>query len=267
MSKKIVVAGANGKMGQEVVRMIARVDDFELVGAVDVIDVGEDMNQLLGLDESPVEIEEDLAQVIVETDPDVIVDFTNPQVVMGNIKQAIEQEVNIVVGATGITEADLNRIEEWNQGIDTKVIIAPNFAIGAILMMQFSKQAAKFMNDVEIVELHHDKKIDAPSGTAIKTAELIKENLKAEQKEQVEEIEKLPGARGGEQDGINIHSLRLPGLVAHQEVIFGGLGQTLTIRHDSINRKSFMPGVELAIRKLDEINGIVYGLENLINFN
>ncbi|MCK8826250.1 4-hydroxy-tetrahydrodipicolinate reductase [Natroniella acetigena] len=267
MNKKIVVAGANGKMGQEVVRMIARVDDFELVGAVDIIDVGEDINQLLGLEGPIVEIEEDLAQVIADTEPDVLVDFTNPQVVMGDIKQAIEQKVDIVVGATGIIEADLTRIEEWNQGLDTKVVIAPNFAIGAILMMQFSKQAAKFMDDVEIIELHHDQKIDAPSGTAIKTAELIKENLTVEQEEQVEEIEKLPGARGGEQDGINIHSLRLPGLVAHQEVIFGGLGQTLTIRHDSINRKSFMPGVELAIRKLDEINGVVYGLDNLIDFN
>ncbi|MCK8816464.1 4-hydroxy-tetrahydrodipicolinate reductase [Natroniella sulfidigena] len=267
MTKKIVVAGANGKMGQEVVRMIARVDDFELVGAVDITDVGEDINQLLGLDGPTVEIKEDLAEVICDSEPDVIVDFTNPQVVMGDIKEAIEKEVDIVVGATGITEADLTKIEEWNQGIDTKVIIAPNFAIGAILMMQFSKQAAKFMNDVEIIELHHDQKIDAPSGTAIKTAELIKENLAEEQKEQVEEIEKLPGARGGEQDGINIHSLRLPGLVAHQEVILGGLGQTLKIRHDSINRESFMPGVELAIRKLDEIDGVIYGLENLIEFN
>ena len=145
-------------------------------------------------------------------------------------------------------------------------IAAPNFAIGAVLMMMFSKAAAKFMPNVEIIELHHDKKADAPSGTALKTAELILESEAAKGlvKGKVAEIEKLDGARGGSLDGIHIHSVRLPGFVASQEVIFGGLGQTLTIRHDSISRESFMPGVIMAIKKVRTIDGLVYGLENLL---
>jgi 4-hydroxy-tetrahydrodipicolinate reductase len=262
--KKIIVTGANGKMGQEVIRMISEQEDFELVGAVDVSNVGEDIHQLLGIDAPAVEISDDLALTLEKTDANVLVDFTNVTVVMDNVKVAMEKEIDVVVGATGITEVDLDRIKEMNQGATNKVIIAPNFAIGAILMMQFAKQAAKFMDHVEIIELHHDRKIDAPSGTAIKTAELIGENL-SKDKNEIEQIEKVSGARGGEHDNIHIHSVRLPGLVAHQEVIFGGLGQTLTIRHDSINRKSFMPGVELAIRKLEEIEGVVYGLDNVID--
>jgi len=262
--KKIIVTGANGKMGQEVIRMISEKEDFELVGAVDISNVGENIHQLLGIDAPAVEISDDLALTLEQTDANVLVDFTNVTVVMDNIKAAMEKEIDIVVGATGITEVDLDRIKEMNQATANKIIIAPNFAIGAILMMQFAKQAAKFMDHVEIIELHHDRKIDAPSGTAIKTAELISENL-TKDKNEIEQIEKISGARGGEHDNIHIHSVRLPGLVAHQEVIFGGLGQTLTIRHDSINRKSFMPGVELAIRRLDEIEGVVYGLDNVID--
>ena len=261
--KKVIVSGARGKMGEEVVKLVNRTDNFDLVGAVDVTDIGEDINRLLGLQGAEVLIESELEESIESNEPDVIVDFTTPGVVMENIKTAIDKGVNIIVGTTGITEADLENIKELNQAGNSKIIIAPNFAIGAILMMQFAKKAAKFMNDVEIMELHHDGKIDAPSGTAIKTAELIKDNLENSE-DKVEEIEKIPGARGGNLDGINIHSIRLPGLVAHQEVIFGGLGQTFKLRHDSINRESFMPGVKLAIEKLDEIEGLVYGLDNLI---
>ncbi len=261
--KKIIVSGARGKMGEEVVKLVNRTDNFDLVGAVDVTDIGEDINGLLGLQGAEVLIESELEKSIAANEPNVIVDFTTPGVVMENIKTAIDKEVNIIVGTTGITEADLENIKDLNQAGNSKIIIAPNFAIGAILMMQFAKKAAKFMDHVEITELHHDAKIDAPSGTAIKTAELIKTNLENKENK-VEEIEKIPGARGGNLDGINIHSIRLPGLVAHQEVIFGGLGQTFKLRHDSINRESFMPGVKLAIEKLDEIEGVVYGLDNLI---
>ncbi len=262
--KRVLVTGANGRMGQEVVKMIAESEEFQLVGAVDVIKEGEDIHQLLAIDAPPVVISSDLVQTLNQVEVDAIVDFTNPTVVMDNIRTAIKEEVDIVVGATGITEADLDKIKESNKKSSNKVIIAPNFAIGAILMMQFAKQAAKFMGNVEIIELHHDRKIDAPSGTAIKTAELISENL-AQQEKKLEEIEKISGARGGEHEKINIHSVRLPGLVAHQEVIFGGVGQTLTIRHDSIDRSSFMPGVALALRKLDQVEGVVYGLDNLID--
>lgn len=264
MKKEVVVSGAYGKMGQQVIKLVNKVDDFELVGAVDVEKVGADIRQLLGIAGEPVSITEDLAETLAATTPDVVVDFTSPQVVMDNIKTSLEQQVDIVVGTTGITEVDLEHIENWRSGSE-KVIIAPNFAIGAILMMNFAQQAANFLDDVEIIELHHDQKLDAPSGTAIQTAEMISKTLEQNSEQEVEEIEKLSGARGGEQDGINIHSVRLPGLVAHQEVIFGGKGQTLHIKHDSINRQSFMPGVELAIRKLDEIEGVVYGLETVMD--
>ena len=261
--KRIVVSGALGKMGQEVVKLVDRREDFKLVGAVDVDKVGENIKDVLGLEQANAEISGDLSQTLQQIDVDTVVDFTTPQVIMDNIRVVCEAGVDMVVGTTGITETDLNEIEKLTSKNNNKAIVAPNFAIGAILMMEFSKKAAKFLDDVEIIEQHHDGKLDAPSGTAIKTAELIQENLSGEEKEQ-EEIEKLAGARGAEKDGINIHSVRLPGLVAHQEVLFGGEGQTLKLRHDSINRRSFMPGVALAINKLDEINGVVYGLENLI---
>jgi 4-hydroxy-tetrahydrodipicolinate reductase len=252
-------------MGQEVIKLLARTKGLELVAAVDLTDVGEDIHQILGVSESSVEIKSDLDSAIRDSCPDVIVDFTTPQVVMKNIKTSLKAGIDMVVGTTGINEVDISKIEELTEETDTNIIIAPNFAIGAILMMEFSKIAAKYLNQVEIIELHHDQKMDAPSGTAIKTAELINE-VRDKQEKEVDEIEKITGARGGEMDGLNIHSVRLPGLVAHQEVIFGGVGQTLKVRHDSIDRRSFMPGVKLAIEKLDEIEGVVYGLDNLMEF-
>ena len=261
--KNIVVSGALGKMGQEVVKLVDRKDDFNLVGAVDVDKNGENIQDVLNLTDENAEISNNLTKTLQKSSVDAVVDFTTPQVIMDNIRTACELGVDMVVGTTGITEADLAEVKELTAEKNNKVIIAPNFAIGAILMMEFSKKAAKFLDDVEIIEQHHDGKLDAPSGTAIKTAELIEENLAAAEDE-VEEIEKLKGARGAEKGDINIHSVRLPGLVAHQEVIFGGEGQTLKLRHDSINRRSFMPGVALAIQKLDEISGVVYGLDNLI---
>lgn len=263
--RRVLVNGARGNMGQEVVKLLARTEGLELVAAVDKTDIGEDIHQTLGLEQPAIEIESDLETAIESNQPDVIVDFTTPQVVLENIKTGLEAEVDMVVGTTGITQSDISKIEDWIEGTETNIIIAPNFAIGAILMMEFSKMAAKYLNRAEITELHHDQKLDAPSGTAIKTAELINQVLDGEE-EEIEEIEKLQGARGAKQENLNIHSVRLPGLVAHQEVIFGGVGQTLKIRHDSINRRSFMPGVKLAIEKLEEIEGVVYGLDNLIEF-
>ncbi|MBM7623459.1 4-hydroxy-tetrahydrodipicolinate reductase [Sporohalobacter salinus] len=265
MTKRVIVNGARGKMGQEVVKLLERADGLKLVSAVDEVDVGEDIHELLGISASTIEIKSDLAKAISETNPDAIVDFTTPQVVMENIKTGIENGVDMVVGTTGITEVDINKIENWTDKNETRVIIAPNFAIGAILMMKFSQMAAKYLDQAEIIELHHDQKLDAPSGTAIKTAELINK-IQEDKEKEVEEIEKLRGARGGEEGNINIHSVRLSGLVAHQEVLFGGVGQTLKIRHDSINRRSFMPGVKLALEKLNEVDNVVYGLENLMEF-
>ena len=183
---------------------------------------------------------DDLAASIREKKADVVVDFTVPDARMTVVQTIVETGARGVIGTTGFTAADLKQIEAWCSEHKTSVLIAPNFAIGAVLMMQFAKEAVKHMPQAEIIELHHDQKLDAPSGTAIKTRDLM-----------------------GNPD-IPIHSVRLPGLVAHQEVIFGGLGQTLTIRHDTINRESFMPGVILAVKKIATMSGLVYGLENIL---
>jgi len=261
--KRIVVVGANGNMGRTVVKMIAQKQDFELVGAVDVSRVGEDIHQILGLDAPTMEIDDDLPSVLEAVKPDLVVDFTTPEVVADNIQVAVNQGIDMIVGTTGISEEELLEIRKLSKGKNS-IIMAPNFAIGAVLMMQFAKKTVKFMKNVEIIELHHNRKAESPSGTAVKTAELIGEVL-SEDKDNVDEIEKITGVRGGEMNGVNIHSVRLPGFVSHQEVIFGGLGQTLTIRFDSISRESFMPGLELAINRIDEIEGVVYGVESLID--
>lgn len=262
---KVVVNGAAGKMGSEVVRAIKKEPDMKLVGACDVQNIGIDVGEMAAVGPMGIEISKDLKTLLSSEKPDVVVDFTHPNVAMANTKTILESKVNAVIGTTGLSEKDLAEIKNLCEKNKVNCLVAPNFAIGAVLMMMFSKNAAKYMPNVEIIELHHDKKADAPSGTAIKTAELILESEASKdlQKGKVAEIEKLDGARGGNMKGIHIHSVRLPGFVAHQEVIFGGLGQTLTIRHDSISRESFMPGVVMAIRKIRSINGLVYGLEHL----
>lgn len=263
---KIVVSGAAGKMGREVVKAISKEKDLELVGAVDPKEVGADAGALAGIGLLGVQITPDLGITIRSQKPEVVVDFTHPSVVMGNLRTILENKVHAVIGTTGITEENLTEIKSLCEKNKINAIIAPNFAIGAVLMMKFAKEAARYMPKVEIIELHHDQKADAPSGTALKTAEMIleEEAMKELPASEVKETEKLDGVRGGTVEKIHIHSIRLPGLVAHQEVIFGGVGQTLTIRHDSISRESFMPGVILAIRKVREIKGLIYGLEHLL---
>lgn len=266
MSKKVIVNGACGRMGQEVVKTICQDTEDKLVGVCDQKNIGKNIMTLLGLEEQELIIQSDLSQLIKESKVDVVIDFTTPRVVMENIETALSLGVHIIVGTTGITDVDLAKIKKLTKENQANAMIVPNFAIGAILMMRYAADAAKYLNEVEIIELHHEQKIDAPSGTALKTAELIKNNLlENKEKVKVDEIEKLTGARGGDKDGIKIHSVRLQGLVAHQEVIFGAEGQSLKIRHDSYNRKSFMPGVRLALNKINEINGLVYGLEKLLD--
>ncbi len=264
MAKRVVVNGACGRMGQEVVKTVVESDDL-LVGVCDHSNIGENIMEILALDEDPMLIKKDLYETIEETQPDLIIDFTIPSVVMDNIKIALKNGVSMIVGTTGITDVDLKSIDELCKENDVNALIVPNFAIGAILMMRFAAEAAKYLDDVEIIELHHDQKVDSPSGTAIKTADLINKNRKKLQHKKIDEIEKIPGARGADADGIKVHSVRLPGLVAHQEVMFGAEGQSLLIKHDSYNRKSFMPGVRLALEKIDEISGLVYGLEKLLD--
>lgn len=262
---RVVVSGAAGRMGSEVVKTIYRAEDMELTGAVDIYNIGKDAGSVAGLGEVGITIQEDLASALTNLKPDVVVDFTNPQSVASNIRIVLEAGVRPVVGTTGLNQADIGELAGLVDEKGLGCVIAPNFAIGAILMMKFAKDAVKYFPHVEIIEEHHDQKVDSPSGTAIKTAEILAEQRGEFHQGLPTEVENLPGARGAEfGGGIRIHSVRLPGLVAHQEVILGGLGQTLRIRHDSISRESFMPGVLIAVRKIMNINSLIYGLENLI---
>ncbi len=262
---KVAVSGANGKMGQEVLKMVINDPQLELVAAIDLRSPAIDVGQVVGTDSIGVIFENDIEQALIRSQADVLVDFTNPQAVQNNVRTAIKYGVHPVVGTTGLPLEDIKEFDRLLKEQDLGGIFAPNFAIGAILMMRFAEQAAKYMPHVEIIELHHDQKIDAPSGTALKTAEMIKAQRNSLRQGLETEYEKIPGARGSEYDGFRIHSVRLPGFVAHQEVIFGSSGQILTIRHDSIHRESFMPGVNLAIKKVKDFIGAIYGLENLID--
>ena len=289
---RVLVAGAAGRMGREVVRAVCGQEDMELVGAVDVTDVGKDARAVAGVeaeggganrpgDGAPTEragghgnarptvvVSPSLAEAISECSPEVMVDFTVPSAVKANVTTCLKARVACVVGATGLTPADLEEIARRCQEHNTPALVAPNFAIGAVLMMQFAAQAARHFDAAEIIELHHSGKVDAPSGTARRTAKMIAEARSAAMGQEASSCPtSTPAdspARGQREAGIHIHSVRLPGLVAHQEVIFGGLGQTLTIRHDSTSRESFMPGVLLAIRKVRGLRGLVVGLEGVM---
>ncbi len=262
---RVLVSGAYGRMGREVVKAVVTQDDMVLVGAVDKIGVESDIGKVCGLDKLGVNIEKDLLATLKRTKPDVMVDFTTPLVIMENIRIAAEAKVAGVIGTTGLTGENLEEVNELALQSGKAFLVAPNFAIGAVLMMRFAREAARYFPDVEIIELHHDRKIDAPSGTALKTAEMIAAGRVMEPLVKPAPLEKIDGARGGEYLGTKIHSLRLPGLIAHQEIIFGNQGQTLTIRHDSLERTSFMPGVLMAIRKLRTLKGFFYGLESIMD--
>lgn len=262
---KVVVSGAYGKMGREVLKAVSNASTLELVGAVDTHSEAVDVGTLIGTAPTGVVVTKDLSKTLKATGAQVMVDFTRPEAVMGNLRIALAAGVAPVVGTTGLTEADREELRALCKEHKTNVLIAPNFAIGAILMMKFAQDAAKYMPHVEIIELHHDQKLDAPSGTALRTAELITETRQRVEQGHPQEVEKLQGARGAEMEGMRIHSVRLPGYVAHQEVIFGALGQTLVIRHDSISRESFMPGVVLACERVLSLDGLVVGLENILD--
>lgn len=260
----VIVNGACGRMGQAVLKAVQEADGLELVGAVD-IKGGADTGSLVGLPANGILVETDLEALLARKKPEVMVDFTRPDVVFGNVMTALAHKTSPVVGTTGLSDDQKAEIAKAAEENDTPAFIAPNFAIGAVLLMVMSRQAAKYMPDVEIIELHHDKKLDAPSGTAIQTAAMIAEVRKAHKQGNPDEFEKLEGARGADYEGMHIHSVRLLGYVAHQEVIFGGLGQTLTIRHDSMNRESFMPGVVLAAKKVRSLKGLTVGLDKLLD--
>ena len=265
MTIKVAIAGARGKMGMEAVHTIINNDGMELVAALDYKDVG---TTLAALDEFPkqyeVPIYTNFPELVRETKPDVLVDLTNPHFVYERTKQALLHNVRPVVGTTGFTDEQLEELQQIAKDKQLGCIIAPNFAIGAILMMKFAKEASKYFPDVEIIEMHHDQKLDAPSGTGIKTAQMISEVRNSKEQGHPAEKETHTGARGANFEGMHIHSVRLPGLVAHQQVLFGGTGELLTIRHDSLNRGSFMGGVTFSIEKVMNCNTLIYGLENII---
>jgi len=244
---RVGVLGARGRMGTEVCRTVDAADDMELVAMVD---------------------QGDWLFNIADAGAEVVVDFTTPDTVMDHVHWCIDQGINVVVGTSGFTEARYDRIRQWlSHRPDLGVIVVPNFGVGAVLMMEFAARAARFFDSVEIVEMHHPGKVDAPSGTALRTAELIaaartEANLGPMPDATKEE---RAGARGNTVEGVHIHSIRATGLVAHQEVLFGTSGETLTIRHDSFDRQSYMPGVLLAIRAARRRPGLTVGLGALLD--
>jgi 4-hydroxy-tetrahydrodipicolinate reductase len=262
---KIVVAGPRGRMGQEAVSLVHNTEHFELVGVLDRKNNGGNLSDLDGFNGISAPIYSDIEECLHELRPDVLIDLTTPEVGMKHAVTALKSGVRPVVGTTGFSKEDLEELNRLCQEKELGCIIAPNFAVGAILMMKFSQMAAKYFSDVEIIELHHDKKLDAPSGTAVKTADMIAQVRQEKQQGHPNEKETHCGARGANIEGMRIHSVRLPGLIAHQQVIFGAEGQTLTIRHDSYNRASFMSGVKMAVENVMKLDVLVYGLENILD--
>ncbi|MCV7067447.1 4-hydroxy-tetrahydrodipicolinate reductase [Mycolicibacterium farcinogenes] len=244
---RVGVLGAKGKVGATMVHAVETAADLTVL---DGVDVGDSLS------------------LLTDTKTDVVIDFTHPDVVMDNLKFLIDNGIHAVVGTTGFTWERIEQVEAWlKDKPESAVLIAPNFAIGAVLSMHFAQQAARYFESVEIIELHHPHKADAPSGTAARTAKLIAEARKGMPPNPDATSTGLDGARGADVDGVPVHSVRLAGLVAHQEVLFGTQGETLTIRHDSLDRSSFVPGVLLAVRKIAERPGLTIGIEPLLDLS
>ena len=273
----VVVAGALGRMGAEVVKAVLAAPDTTLVGAIDTTagKEGCDVGLELGLGELEVAITADFegslcqaSQAVRNAGPGcgaVLVDFTHPSVVFEHTRSAIAYGVHPVIGTTGLNPEQLQDLAGFAAKASMGGAVIPNFSVGMVLLQQAAAAAARFYDFAELTELHHNRKADAPSGTCIKTAELIEELGKSFNPLQVEEHETLPGCRGGQrQSGLRLHSIRLPGLVAHQEVMFGAAGETYTLRHDTIERSAYMPGVLLSVRRVRSLAGLVYGLERLL---
>jgi 4-hydroxy-tetrahydrodipicolinate reductase len=247
VSIKVGVLGAKGRMGSEVSRAVDRANDLELVARLDIGDALSDL---------------------VDAGAQVVVDFTHPGAALDNLRFGLDHGVAVVVGTSGFDDARYATVRGWLAATPGHVLVAPNFGVGAVLMMRFAQQAARFFDSVEVIELHHAGKVDAPSGTAVRTASLIAAARAEAGAGPLPDAttDELPGARGATVDGIHVHSVRMPGLVAHQEVLLGTAGETLTLRHDSLDRASFMPGVLLAVRAVLDRPGLTIGLEPLLGF-
>lgn len=241
---RVGVLGAGGRMGSETCRAVDADDELELVAR-------------LGRD--------DPLETLVSARAAVAVEFTTPASVKENVRFCLSHGIHCVVGATGLSDADLEDVRAWSRDGAANVLVAPNFALGAVLMMSFAAAAARHFDIAEIVERHHERKLDAPSGTALRTARMMTEAREGRAWSSRSGDESVPGSRGGDSGGVRIHSLRVPGSVAHQEVVLGAAGETLTIRHDSIDRTSFMPGVVMAVKRAPGLDGLVVGLENLLD--
>jgi len=256
---KVVVQGALGRVGQEVVKAACAESEMQLVGAVELKVTKDSLT--LPDDSGSVPFSADLDYILTSCQPDVLVDFTIAQAAVSAVRIATERGVNLVIGTTGLTKEDLNEIDRLATAHKVGAVVAPNFALGAVLMIHLAKIAAKYLDYAEIIELHHHLKADAPSGTALATARAM---AAARGKPFLQPMGKATESRGQQVEGATIHSVRLPGLMAHQEVILGGPGQTVSIRHDTINRECYMPGVMLAIKEVVKHRGLIYGLDTLL---
>ena len=257
---KVTVHGILGKMGGEVARAVSAQSDMKFVGAADALA----QNGAYNLPDDPESVPLSASLADIVADSDVVVDFTNSEGAMSALRTATARNVNVVVGSTGLTETDLKEAEDLAQVYGVGVIVVPNFALGAVVMTHLAKVAARFFDYVDLTEMHHEAKIDAPSGTALAIARAAVEGKGGDFASPKAEKETLAGTRGGVHGGVNVHSARMPGRMAHHELVFGTLGQTLTIRHDSINRESFMPGVLIAVRQAVKSKGLTVGLDQIL---
>lgn len=259
MTKKVLVAGFTGAMGQKAVNLVNSLDNFELVAGMSLTATNDPQKYNLP---AGAKIYQSLAE-IPDLAADIWIDFTTPKAVYDNVKFALEHHISPVVGTTGMSDEQEAELIKISQKEKVGGLIAPNFGMSAVLLMKFAKEAAKYFPDAEIIEMHHADKKDAPSGTALATAKMIAEN-RPEHETAPDEVETLENVRGGDYQGIKIHSVRLPGYIAHEQVLFGGPGEALTIRQDSFDRESFMGGVKVALEKVDQLDELVVGLENIL---
>lgn len=266
--KKIAMFGICGKMGISMSRELINEKDVDICAGFDMCRIGEDIGTVLGLGQgkaADIKVSDNYSEILAAK-PDLIIDFTTAQIAFKTAKWALENNIDLIIGATGLGKDELKEIESAAGKSRSKVFVIPNFSIGAVVMMKVSGMIAKYFDNCEIIELHHDRKKDAPSGTSIFTAENIANHrIFNDLRLRDGEVEVLESSRGAFTGGIHIHSVRMPGYLAHQEVIFGTVGQTLSIRHDSIDRLSFYPGLLLAIRKLEELSNYTYGLDKVID--
>jgi len=255
---RVVVIGASGKMGRAIIQGLSKEADITIVGGIDVHNLGEDIGKLAGILPLGILVTNQLEQVLLKEKPNAVIDFTHRLAAQKNIPLVLKNGISVVAGTTGFDETDLNKFEQLALENKTSIFLAPNFSLGAVLMMKFAQIASKYYQQSEIIEYHNDQKVDSPSGTALATSKKIAVNLPQK------ELKTETACRGGDFEGVKIHSVRLQSMVAHQEVLFAGKGEVLTIRHDSFSRESFLPGILLALRKVHNWQGLKVGLEEIL---